>query len=109
MKGFCERVEALPALRRARISFCSDSLQAQRERLYMKNQYTVKVNLSEDLLRKLLYISEKEKRTPNNQFTFMLRNNIQYFEKTKGRITPNDLKAVDITPYLEEDGEKDAE
>lgn len=75
----------------------------------MKNQYTVKVNLSEDLLRKLLYISEKEKRTPNNQFTFMLRNNIQYFEKTKGRITPNDLKAVDITPYLEEDGEKGAE
>jgi len=67
----------------------------------MKNQYTVKVNLSEDLLRKLLYISEKEKRTPNNQFTFMLRNNIQYFEKTKGRISQNDLKSVDITPYTE--------
>ena len=36
----------------------------------MKNQYTVKVNLSEELLRKLLYVSEKEKRTPNNQFIF---------------------------------------
>ena len=43
----------------------------------MKNQYTVKVNLSEEMLRKLLYVSEKEKRTPNNQFLFMLRNNIQ--------------------------------
>lgn len=71
----------------------------------MKNQYTVKVNLSEELLRKLLYISEKENRTPNNQFTFMLRNNIQYFERTKGRITPADLKSVDITPYTDEDGD----
>lgn len=72
----------------------------------MKNQYTVKVNLSEDLLRKLLYISEKENRTPNNQFTFMLRNNIQYFEKTKGRISPAELKNVDITPYTDADGEE---
>lgn len=72
----------------------------------MKNQYTVKVTLSEDLLRKLLYVSEKENRTPNNQFTFMLRNNVQYFEKTKGHISPADLKSVDITPYLDGDGEE---
>lgn len=72
-----------------------------------KNPYTVRVNLSEDLLRKLLYVSEKENRTPNNQFTFMLRNNIQYFEKTKGRITPADLKSVDVTPYLDTDGGKE--
>lgn len=69
----------------------------------MKNQYVVKVALSEDLLRKLLYISEKENRTPNNQFTFMLRNNIQYFEKTKGRISPADLKGIDVTPYTEKE------
>lgn len=69
----------------------------------MKNQYTIKVNLSEEMLRKLLYVSEKENRTPNNQFLFMLRNNIQYFERTKGRISPADLKAVDITPYEESD------
>ena len=72
----------------------------------MKNQYTVKVTLSEELLRKLLYVSEKENRTPNNQFTFMLRNNVQYFERTKGRITPADLKSVDITPYLDTEGEE---
>ncbi|MBO5269450.1 MAG: hypothetical protein J6B77_01605 [Clostridia bacterium] len=72
----------------------------------MKNQYTVKVNLSEDLLRKLLYVSEKEKRTPNNQFLFMLRNNIQYFEKTKGRISPSELASVDITPYLDKPEEE---
>ena len=72
----------------------------------MKNQYTVRVTLSEELLRKLLYVSEKENRTPNNQFTFMLRNNVQYFERTKGRITPADLKSVDITPYLDTEGEE---
>jgi hypothetical protein len=68
----------------------------------MKNQYTIKVNLSEEMLRKLLYVSEKENRTPNNQFLFMLRNNIQYFERTKGRITPNDLKNIDISAYEEQ-------
>lgn len=69
----------------------------------MKNQYTVKVNLSEELLRKLLFVSEKENRTPNNQFLFMLRNNIQYFERTKGRITPADMKSVDISAYSEDE------
>ena len=68
----------------------------------MKQQYTVKVTLSEDLLRRLLYVSEREKRTPNNQFLFMLRNHIQYFEKTKGRISPAELSAIDITPYIEQ-------
>lgn len=70
----------------------------------MKNQYTIKVNLSEEMLRKLLYVSEKENRTPNNQFLFMLRNNIQYFERTKGRISTSDLKNIDISAY-EEPGE----
>ena len=75
----------------------------------MKNQYTVPVNLSEDLLRKLLYVSEKENRTPNNQFTFMLRNYIQYFERTKGRIRPEDLKNMDIAPYVSSADKKDEE
>lgn len=60
----------------------------------------ITVKLSEDLLRKLIYVSEAEGRTPNNQFIFMLRNNIQYFERTKGRIDAAKLRAVDITPYL---------
>ena len=77
----------------------------KRTEMNMKNQYTVKVHLSEELLRKLLYVSEKENRTPNNQFLFMLRNNLQYFERTKGKITQVDLKGVDITPYSEDDGE----
>ena len=65
----------------------------------MKNQYEVTVRLSEDLIRKLLYVSEAEGRTPNNQFIFMLRNNIQYFERTHGRLTNAELAAEDITEY----------
>ena len=67
----------------------------------MKNGYNVNIKLSEDLLRKLIYISEAEGRNPSSQFTFMLRNNIAYFERTKGRISPDALKKVDISAYCE--------
>ena len=72
----------------------------------MKQTYTVPVRLSDELIRKLIYISEAEGRTPNNQFTFMLRNNIQYFEKTKGRISPAALAAIDLSPYRDTAGEE---
>lgn len=67
----------------------------------MKNQKEIKVRLSEDLMRKLIYISEAEGRTPNNQFIFMLRNNIQYFERTKGRIDPAKLASIDLSEYTD--------
>jgi hypothetical protein len=66
----------------------------------MKQTPEVTVRLSEELLRKLIYVSEAEKRTVNNQFLFMIRNNIQYFEKTKGRIDPAKLKGIDISEYM---------
>ena len=69
----------------------------------MKNQAEISVRLSDDLLRKLIYISEAEGRTPNNQFIFMLRNNIQYFERTKGRIDPAKLSAIDVSEYIEKE------
>ena len=71
----------------------------------MKNSYSVNIKLSEDMLRKLLYISEAEKRSPSNQFNFMLRNNIAYFERTKGRIPDAKLKEIDISEYAEQDKE----
>ena len=49
----------------------------------MKNSCHIDVKLSEDLMRKLLYISEAEHRTPTAQFAFMLRNNIAYFERPR--------------------------
>ena len=69
----------------------------------MKNQNEIKVRLSDELMKKLIYISEAEGRTPNNQFIFMLRNNIQYFERTKGRIDPSKLAAIDISEYAEKE------
>ncbi len=67
----------------------------------MKQTYTVPVRLSEDLLRKLIYISEAEGRTPNNQFTLMLRNTIQYFERAKSKIPAAELAKIDISAYLD--------
>ena len=66
----------------------------------MKNNYYVKVKLSEELLKKLIIVSEAEGRTPNNQFTFMLRNNIQYFERAKGKFDQKKLNAIDISEYV---------
>ena len=67
----------------------------------MKQSYTVPVRLSEDLLRKLIYISETEGRTPQAQFTLMLRNTIQYHERAKSKIPPAELAKIDITPYMD--------
>ena len=61
-----------------------------------KNQREFTLHMSEDMLRKFLFISEKEGRTPNNQFLFMLRNSVAYYEKTKGRISPAELAKIDL-------------
>ena len=65
----------------------------------MKNQYEIKVRLSDELMRKLLYVSEAEGRTPNNQFVLMLRKNIQYFERAKGKFDTKKLAAIDISEF----------
>ena len=68
----------------------------------MKTQPEISFYLSDDLLKKFLYIAEAEGRTPNNQFQFMLRNNIQYFERTKGKISKSELDKIDISSYVKE-------
>ena len=70
-----------------------------------KNQPEITLHMSEDMLRKFLFISEKEGRTPNNQFLFMLRNSVAYYEKTKGRISQAELAAIDLTPYRDAKGD----
>lgn len=67
----------------------------------MKNNYSINIRLSEDMMKKLLYISEAENRSPQNQFNFMLRNNIAYFERTKGKIPDAKLRDIDISEYAE--------
>ena len=55
--------------------------------------------MNEEMIKKFLFISEKEGRTPNNQFLFMLRNNIAYHEKTKGKLKPSDLAEIDVSEF----------
>lgn len=55
--------------------------------------------MNEEMMKKFLFISEKEGRTPNNQFLFMLHNNIAYYEKTKGKLKPSDLAEIDVSEF----------
>ena len=71
----------------------------------MKQSPEISVKLSEDPLRRLLYISDAEGRTPNNQFLLMLRNYISYFERTKGRISPAELSKINIDEYIKNEQE----
>ena len=65
----------------------------------MKKECKIEIKMSEDLMRKLAVISKKEGRSINNQFLFLLRNNIQYFERTHGRLNNAELAAEDISEY----------
>ena len=65
----------------------------------MNKECKVEIRLSEDLMRKLALISKKEGRSINNQFLYLLRNNIQYFERTHGRLNNAELAAEDISEY----------
>jgi hypothetical protein len=65
----------------------------------MKNQPEMTLRIPEDVLRKLLYVSEAEGRSPNNHILMLLRNNIQYFERAKGRIDTAKLREIDISEY----------
>ena len=69
----------------------------------MKNHCQITLQLSEDMMKKFLFICQAENRTPQNQFNFMLRNNLSYYEKTKGRINEQALREVDIAPYRKEE------
>lgn len=63
----------------------------------MKNQTEFILRLPEELMRKLLYISAAEGRTPNNHLLMLLRGNVQYFERTKGRIPQAALQNIALT------------
>lgn len=69
----------------------------------MKKQPEMTVRIPEDVLCKLLYVSEAEGRSANNHILMLLRNNIQYFERSKGKISPAALQAIDISDYLSEE------
>ncbi len=48
----------------------------------MKNERTITVRISDDLLQKLEYVAEQEGRSLNNHFILLARNNVAYYERT---------------------------
>jgi hypothetical protein len=69
----------------------------------MKQSVEFKLRIPEDQLRRLLYVAESEGRSPNNHLLMLLRNNVQYFERAKGRIAQKDLDAIDLSAYFEKE------
>ena len=65
----------------------------------MKVQKEVTLRIPEEDLRKLIYVSGAEGRTPNNHLLLLLRNNVQYFERAKGRIDQKELREIDLSEY----------
>ena len=71
-----------------------------------KQQPEITVHMQEDLLRKLLYVANAEGRSPNNHLIMLLRNNVQYFERAKGRIPADKLRDLDLSDYLPNEDEE---
>ena len=71
-----------------------------------KKQCTVPVRMPEDLLRKLIVMSEKEGRSLNNEFALLARNAVAYHERAKGGIDARAAAAVDLSQYLIEESER---
>ena len=69
----------------------------------MKKQPELTVRIPEDLLRRLIYVSQAEGRTPNNHILMLLRNNVQYFERAKGKFDPAALRQIDISEFIVEE------
>lgn len=68
----------------------------------MKQSCNIELRISEDLLKRFLFVAEAENRTPAAQFAFMVRNNVAYYEKTKGKIPDSELKKIDVSEYVSE-------
>ena len=71
-----------------------------------KKQPVLKVRLQEDLLRRLLLLSELEGRSLNNQITMLARNAVAYHERARGKLDTKALAALDLSVYYNEDGEE---
>ena len=71
----------------------------------MKSNCEVTLKIPEDVLKKLIVVSESENRSLNNQLLLLARNSIAYFERAKRKITPKQLSEVDISEYKTENND----
>ncbi len=68
-----------------------------------RNQPIVPLRLPEDLLRKLIVVSESQGRTLNNEILLLARNAVAYHERARGKLDAGALAAVDVSAYLGEE------
>ena len=66
-----------------------------------KNGYCYPLRLSEDVLRRLILLSQLEGRTVNNQLLLLIRNAVAYHERARGKLDPRELAALDLSAYAE--------
>lgn len=72
-----------------------------------KKQPVVRLRLSEDVLRRLILLSETEGRSLNNELTMLARNAIAYHERAKGKLDTKALAALDLSEYYEDAPDED--
>lgn len=70
-----------------------------------KKQPVVKLRIQEDLLRRLIVMSEMEGRSLNNQITMLARNAVAYHERAKGKLDTKAIAAVDLSEFFDEETE----
>ena len=68
----------------------------------MKKNQILKVKLSEEMARKLSYVSEKERLTVQNEIMALIRQKISYFERVKGNITREQIANASLEQFEEE-------
>lgn len=68
----------------------------------MKKNQILKVKLSEEMARKLSYVSEKERLTVQNEIIALIRQKISYFERVKGNITREQIANASLEQFEEE-------
>ena len=69
----------------------------------MKKNEILKVRLSDEMARKLSYISEKERLTVQNEIIALIRQKISYFESVKGNITKEQMNGVSMEQFESEE------
>ena len=72
-----------------------------------KKQPTARLRMQEDLLRRLILLSELEGRSLNNQLTMLARNAVAYHERAKGKLDTKKLAALDLSEYYQADSDED--
>lgn len=68
----------------------------------MKKNQILKIKLSEEMARKLSYVSEKERLTVQNEIIALIRQKISYFERVKGNITREQIANASLEQFEEE-------